>query len=60
MKVFICWSGERSKRTVNTYKLKDNINPEQIETMWTVIQQQVNGAKQVMVMEGKPFPPESL
>ncbi len=45
---------------VNTYKLKDNINPEQIETMWTVIQQQVNGAKQLMLMEGKPYPPESL
>jgi hypothetical protein len=44
---------------VNTYGLADKIDPKNIEGMWESIQNQVKDVKQVLAMEGKPYPPIS-
>jgi len=43
---------------VKENNLTDTIDPQTIEGMWVAIQHQVDGAKQVLALESKPYPPE--
>lgn len=42
---------------IKEYRLTDQIDPQTAEDMWTAILHQVDGAKQVLASEGKPYPP---